>query len=154
MLDSAVMHIPHLSSNPRVPVDRFGQPLSPGDLVVYDPRSPVVYRVADIRPILDPKAPPGAMQVTLTASAFVSTAHGVPIGELLRIGYADGPNSQPMIGSPYRHPDPQGGATRALHDPAQDPAVPAHNGTDVPAVAHDDTVPAGIHLVRPPDVPS
>ncbi len=110
------MHIPHLSPSPRVPTDRFGQAIAPGDLVTYSPGDPTVHVVTDVRPLLAPNAPPGAIQVTLTCTVNVLVQSGARTPGLTRIGYLGQDGKTPMIGSAVRTP----GVSDDVPDPPPD----------------------------------
>lgn len=99
------MHIPHMSGTPRVPLDRFGAPIAPQDLVTYAPGDPVVMTVSDVRPMIErPGVPAGSVQVTLSCTVNVLVQAGTRTPGLTRIGYLDGDGRTPMIGAAVRPP--------------------------------------------------
>ncbi len=83
---------------PADPLDRFGQPLQPGDIVTYQPDPAACYRVAKVVPDLRPNARPGTLFVYLTADLTIPVPAATPIPGLTRVGYMD-PFGQPVIGS-------------------------------------------------------
>lgn len=57
-----------LSAGQAAPLDRFGFPIEVGAKVLYRPPMDLVFTVASIKPILDPRQPAGQMDVTLQVS--------------------------------------------------------------------------------------
>lgn len=89
------MHIPHLSSSPKVPLDRFGQAIAPDDLLIY---KDLVCRVVSITPEFGPNAQPGQITVMLHADLALPMRANTPIPGFVRVGYL-GPGMKPVIGS-------------------------------------------------------
>lgn len=46
-------------------LDRLGRKLQVGDEVIMVTQGPVIFRVVEIAPLLDPRLPPGAMKITV-----------------------------------------------------------------------------------------
>jgi hypothetical protein len=66
--------------------DAFGRVLHPGDTVALaKPSGMMPFRVAEIRPNLDPAAPPHSMRVTLLIHLPMTVRAGVPVAELVRV---------------------------------------------------------------------
>jgi hypothetical protein len=59
--------------------DRFGRPLQEGDIIHLLGKLDIMWRVVSVKPILNPKAPPGTIEIQLHA-VFVT---GVPGGQLV-----------------------------------------------------------------------
>ena len=68
-------------------LDRFRRMLFPGVKVEFHPRLPIVYDVADVRPVVDPRQPAGLWQMTLTATVSFNAFGGTPIEELTAVVY-------------------------------------------------------------------
>jgi len=66
--------------------DRFGVPIAKGDLVTYRPGMDLVFEVVDVKPVLDPRAPVGAVVVLLAVSVPLNTMANQPIAEILVVG--------------------------------------------------------------------
>jgi hypothetical protein len=54
--------------------DRFGRVIAPGALVLWTPPYPLIYEVLNVTPLLDPRVPPGLVQIVLTATAPLNVA--------------------------------------------------------------------------------
>jgi hypothetical protein len=56
---------------------------------------PVFYRVVDIKPVLDPKVPPGTLQIDIAAAVHFLCPQGKRQGEFIRVRTAEeaGPNT-------------------------------------------------------------
>lgn len=48
--------------------DRFGSPITKGSIIIWDANQQVVWEVVDVAPVLDPSAPPGAVDVQVRAA--------------------------------------------------------------------------------------
>ncbi len=61
--------------------DARGCPLTEGDAILTPPDKLVVWKVQEIKPILDPRAPAGAAQVTIIAIVGMPAVYGqaVPV---------------------------------------------------------------------------
>ena len=68
------------------PVDRFGAPVTPGSKIIYRPEFDFVYDVLEIRPVLDPKAPPGWISVTMVTETTLRIPAGMVQMNMVRIG--------------------------------------------------------------------
>jgi hypothetical protein len=58
--------------------DRFNRRLQVGATILLTPTHPMTYTVEKIDPVLDPRAPAGTIQLTLTALVSTIVAAGVP----------------------------------------------------------------------------
>ncbi len=78
--------IPKLAAplNPRIIYDRWGKSLDQGDVVHILGRTDVMWVVADIRPVLDPQAPPGTLIVSLQATLQIPVRGGVRLQDVLK----------------------------------------------------------------------
>lgn len=72
-------------------LDSRGRVLQEGDEIILHLNQPVFVRVAKIAPVLDPAAPPGAVQVQLAAVYQFTVKGNVPVGEFHRVRTADEP---------------------------------------------------------------
>lgn len=113
------------------PVDRFGAPIDPGDLIAYTPSVPLIAKVTDIRRG-STADPPGTCYVTLSIDLTIPAKSDSPTPGWIRIGYLS--DQGPVIGSPIRG-----------SQPADSPAPPAPDVQTPPT--DPPTVPAGPHLV-------
>lgn len=92
--------------------DRFGTPIVKGSNVLYDPEIPLVFQVVDAKPILDPRAPTGSVQIVLVCQVPLTIPGGHPIGRLLSLGVAPGevevtdPPADPPADTPAEGIDP------------------------------------------------
>ncbi len=66
-------------------LDRFRRPLFPGVKVEFHPRLPLVFDIADVTPVVDPRQPAGLWQITLTTSVAFNAFGGTPIEELTAV---------------------------------------------------------------------
>lgn len=74
-------------------VDRFTQPIEVGKLCVYQPNPDIMlWEVTEVRPVLDPGAPPGMVRVTCATSITMVAYVSQPIRNLLIVG--DKPGTQ------------------------------------------------------------
>lgn len=67
-------------------LDRFSQPLETGCLVVWKTPEDLVWLVKDVKPLLDPKQPPGLVEMTLTLTVPVLFRVNEPITPMIRVG--------------------------------------------------------------------
>lgn len=78
-------------------VEARGRKLEIGDEVLLSVPNPIYYRVIDIRPVLDPKAPPGMMQIELGAAIHFFSPKGVPQREFIRVREAAEAGPSPLV---------------------------------------------------------
>lgn len=55
----------------QMPIDRFGNVIREGSTVMFRPEVDLVYQVVGVRPVMDPRAPPGLVDVQLQVAPFV-----------------------------------------------------------------------------------
>lgn len=67
-------------------LDRFGQKLEPGAIVLFHNNQDLVFQVAEVAPILDPNQPPGRFRLMLETTAPLAYPANVPIADLVRVG--------------------------------------------------------------------
>lgn len=68
-------------------LDRFANPLQPGDHFIWHPPYDLIWQVVDVKPSLNPKAPAGMLQLTLTATVPDWPVQGlVPQVSMIRVG--------------------------------------------------------------------
>ena len=99
-----------VSSGSLTVVDRIGQTLEKGALVVWRPPFDLVFEVLDAVPILDPGAPPGAMRVVLTCTTSAGIPAGQPQMNMIRIGTqrSEGHAELDPVGETPVEPVPEG----------------------------------------------
>jgi hypothetical protein len=104
------------------PMDRFGAPIQDGQLLLYQEPYGLVFRVASVKPVLDPRAPSGLVQVHLTAEFTVPAQVGRPLPMFLVVG-----TTQPAEAPPTGEEPP------AADPPGEEPPPPSGiTLTDVP----------------------
>jgi hypothetical protein len=88
------------------PKDARGRVLQEGDEVILAIKAPIYFRVGQILPILDPKAPRGLMQLHLIATAAFTTKGGAVHPEFIRVQTAEeaGPSPFTMLDIQERQP--------------------------------------------------
>lgn len=91
------------------PKDAFGRTLHEGDEVILVTRGPIVFRVAQITPVLDPNAPRGLHHLHLASMATLTVKGGAAHGEFIRVQTAEeaGPSPITMVEARPAPPDPQ-----------------------------------------------
>lgn len=99
--------------------DALNRPLHEGDAVMLSTRSPMIFRVMKIAPVLDPSAPAGLLQLSLLCMATYTPKGGQALGEVMRIG-----ESEEMGPMPLQMVDRLSDAVDEDHGAAA-PAVPA-----------------------------
>jgi hypothetical protein len=118
--------------------DRFNRPLVVGATVLLTPTHPLTYTVEKIDPVLDPRAPAGTIQVTITTVLTTLIAAGVPWPDATIVAL---PAARPQAEQPpaaETAPDPaqtveretQGGVVRFPEQPAVPAEPPAIVLTD------------------------
>lgn len=65
-------------------VEMRGRKLEVGDEVILNTGNPIFFRVIDIKPVLDPKAPPGLLQVEVAAAIHFYATRGQINPEFIR----------------------------------------------------------------------
>ena len=65
--------------------DRFGRQIGIGDMITLPEVGDVVWRVTDVRPILDPKAPPGLCHLQLAAVIMEGVQGGAPLANIVKV---------------------------------------------------------------------
>lgn len=70
------------------PVDRFGNRIAAGALVVWKPPIDMVYQVTDVKPVLDPRAA-GWVTLTLQLTSPVNVMSGRPTDSLIIVGHVE-----------------------------------------------------------------
>ena len=65
--------------------DRLRQPIQPGGKVLWSPPYDLIFDVAAVAPVLDPGAPAGLMNVTVTVTATVQMYANQPNVQMLMI---------------------------------------------------------------------
>ena len=68
------------------PKDVFGRTLHEGDGVIVVMRGPVLFRVAKVETVLDPRQPAGLHTLHLFATAAYTVKAGAKHGEFIRVG--------------------------------------------------------------------
>jgi hypothetical protein len=79
--------------------DRFGKPIDKDTLVLYRPENDVIYQVTDVRPIMDPRLPPG-VKVTLKATVNLMMPVNVATPNIVTIGTVVPSSGQPDDATP------------------------------------------------------
>lgn len=123
-------------------LDRMGQPLKPGAVVVYETPSvlDVVWQVADVRPDLNPASPAGTVRVTLTTSVTVAVPAGTPVRNVLKIGQVS-TESQGTGDGGY---SPQNGTADDRVPGAIDPDQVPGTELEPPDLGHSPNVPGTV----------
>lgn len=98
-----------------LPRDRFAVAIKPGMKVLYRPNVDMIFDVVDVRPVLDPRLPPGVVTVVLQGAAPVSVRVGQPVVNMIVIA-TDAPKDGAGL-------EPTGEAPPA--DPPAEPSAPA-----------------------------
>lgn len=65
--------------------DRFGREVGAGDVVYLMEKRDAMWKVEEIKPVLDPQAPPRLLQITLTSIIVAPLSGGVPTGDILKV---------------------------------------------------------------------
>lgn len=72
-------------------IDRIGQPIETGALVMYRPPFDLIYEVHDVKPVLDPRQPVGVVQAVLSCSVPVLLQVNTPVMAMIRVGTQQAP---------------------------------------------------------------
>ena len=78
-------------------IDRFGRKVRPGDLVTWQVDIQTIWEIASVKPILDPKAPAGAIQVELRAAGNINALANQILDKLIIVGHHD-PVAETAVG--------------------------------------------------------
>lgn len=108
-------------------LDRFGKPITPGALVLWRAPFDMVCEVTAVTPVLDPRFPPGLVQLVVTMTAPVQAAMGAPQMGLVVVGYQHEPGHAAL-----ETPDVEGERTTTPTTPTE-----ATDATDATAPAGD-----------------
>jgi hypothetical protein len=65
--------------------DQYGRPIGVGDFVMLSQMGGIVWRVVETKPIMDPKAPPGLVGMTMVATTMLSEPGGVPLQGVVKV---------------------------------------------------------------------
>lgn len=95
------------------PIDRFGVPLTPKDLVLYRPPMDLIFRVEDVKPVVDPRAPPGMVTLVLSVVTTVHVPAGQPQINMVVVGVAEEQPADPPADPPSALVDDAGRAVSA-----------------------------------------
>ena len=71
---------------PAIALDRFGNLLEPGHLVMYRPELDTIFEVVEVAPEIHPSAPKGTMRVILAAQFPIGVPYATPINRLVICG--------------------------------------------------------------------
>lgn len=94
-------------------LDRFGSLIKTGDLVIWRPPHDLIFKVVDVKPVLDPRAQPGMIQMMFEVQVPVAGLAGLPNMGMILCGHSSADD---------RHTD--------LH--GVKPGTPNSEGTQVP----------------------
>ena len=64
--------------------DRFGREIREGDVIHLIGKGDLFWRVAKVSPVLTPQAPPGMVEIHLTAAFITGVPGGQPIGDVIK----------------------------------------------------------------------
>jgi hypothetical protein len=76
-----------VASGVAVPLDRFRNAITVGDLVLYDPPIPTVFQVESIEPVLDPRQPAGMICLAVTVKLPIYIPVMQATGNLIKVGH-------------------------------------------------------------------
>lgn len=126
--------------------DRLNQPIRPGQQVLFHANLDVVMQVLQVSPVLDPRAPQGIVEITVSATFKVQAMVGQPTPQVVIIaqpeqigdgtGDGDGTGTGDGAGDGVEPPAPDGGMPESPREGADDrpPHAPADAPTDHDAV--------------------
>lgn len=78
-------------------LDRFGNRITRGALVLYRPDMDVVYQVKEVVPVMDPRLPQRMVRLTLDAMVPLTVMVGAMVPNLLFLGRGPGDNGRPTL---------------------------------------------------------
>ena len=84
-------------------VDRIGQAIEVGALIIWHPPFDLVFEVKEITPIMDPNVRPGAVRLIVECRTDMSLLAGQPQMGMIRIGTQRAPGHaelDPVVGAP------------------------------------------------------
>ena len=84
-----------LSAGQAGALDRFANPIQVGQKILYHPPFDLIYEVASVAPVLDPKMAPGMMAVTLTVTFPVHMGANQPNPNAVIVGHVEPQAEQP-----------------------------------------------------------
>lgn len=91
--------------------DRLGRALQKDDMVYIIGKGDVMWRVLELKPVLDANAPAGLVQITLISSLMVPVPGGQRIADLIKVADA----------SELKTPAPEGDQSTRENPPAPVP---------------------------------
>lgn len=104
------------------PKDRFGARLNPGDMVIFQPETDLVFDVMDVKPNFSPGVPPGVVDVILGVQFRVTYLANTMQPRLMKVGtFTADENGEPQ------------------HRNFEGPKIPAEGTAGEPAGAPDPT---------------
>jgi hypothetical protein len=127
------------------PLDRLGQKVKPGQLVLYTSPVDLIFETLTLTPMLDPRAPMGMARLTVTCQFEIQVAINQQNTALIVLGQAP-PGRQ--AGQPEPSPSTEAPAADVPQEAATwfdrgEPAAPAPATDAGGGVPHDGTDPAG-----------
>lgn len=78
------------------PLDRLGQPIVAGALVLFTPQVDTIFEVVGVTPMLDPRQPQGQARVTLHAQFDIPVRLGMPLPPFIVVGMAQREQAQQL----------------------------------------------------------
>lgn len=78
--------------------DRFGRILQIGDVLLLDGKGSIPWRIADLKPDLDPRAPAGQQVIVLVTDIITRIPPGVQVQDFIKI--QDASELPPLPGQP------------------------------------------------------
>ena len=76
------------------PLDRLGQPIITGALVLFTPQVDTIFAVIGVTPMLDPRAPQGQARITLHAQFDIPVRLGMPLPPFIVVGMTQPEDTQ------------------------------------------------------------
>lgn len=70
-------------------IDYRGRSLQIGDEILLNTGNPIFFRVIDIKPVLDPQAPPNMLRIEVAAAIHWGTVNGQVNPEFIRVRTAE-----------------------------------------------------------------
>lgn len=123
--------------------DRFGVTIKAGDLLLYRPNVDMVFKVADVKPVLDPRIGPGHVTIVLVVEAPITLRVGMPVSNMIVIGMpATAPAEAPPLDPPMNlHGVPEAVGTA---DP-----LTTRPGGYMGVERSEEPAPTSLHIVPP-----
>lgn len=69
--------------------DRFGRRVKSGDVVHLIGKLDIMWKVVGVKPILDAKAPPGLVEISLVTRFVTAVPGGTPVMDLIKVRDAE-----------------------------------------------------------------